>query len=101
MARAATFSRRAASTNAVYPNINAPDKVLAKLFDTPDFRQALNISIDRKQINEIVWNGLGKPRQYSPVKGSPEYDEGMEQVWTQYDVKKANDLLDGLGLPPP
>ena len=22
----------------------------------------------------------------------------MEQAWTQYDVKKANELLDGLGL---
>ncbi len=93
-----TLNWRAASTNCLYPNINCPDKVLAKLFDTPEFRQALNISIDRKQINEVVWNGLGKPRQYSPVKGSPEYDEGMEQQWTQYDVKKANDLLDGLGL---
>ena len=93
-----TLNWRAASTNALYPNLNCPDKVLAKLFDTPEFRQALNLSIDRKQINEIVWNGLGKPRQYSPIKGSPEYDEGMEQQWTQYDPKKANELLDSLGL---
>ena len=93
-----TLNWRSASTNALYPNLNCPDKVLAKLFDTPEFRQALNISIDRKQINEIVWNGLGKPRQYSPIKGSPEYDEGMEQQWVQYDPTKANELLDGLGL---
>jgi peptide/nickel transport system substrate-binding protein len=89
---------RAAATDAYYLNINTPDKVLAKLFDTADFRQALNLAVNRKEINDLVWNGLGTPRQYSPVKGSPEYDEGMEKVWTDYDPKKANDLLDGLGL---
>ncbi|HEY3083032.1 MAG TPA: ABC transporter substrate-binding protein [Chloroflexota bacterium] len=89
---------RAASTEAYYLNLNTPDPVLAKLIGTPDFRQALSIAINRKEINDIVWNGLGKPRQYSPVRGSPEYDEGMEQAWSQFDQKKANELLDGLGL---
>jgi peptide/nickel transport system substrate-binding protein len=89
---------RSASTNTYFPSINAPDPVLAKLFDTPDFRQALNLAVNRKEIADVVHNGLLKPRQYSPVKGSPEYDEGMEQAWTQYDPKKANELLDKLGL---
>ncbi len=89
---------RAASTDCYFPNINCPDPVLAKLFDTPEFRQALNFAVNRKEIHEIVWNGLGNPRQYSPVKGSPEYDEGMEKIWTEYDPKQANALLDKLGL---
>lgn len=92
------FRWRSASTDAYFPNINCPDKVLAKLFDTAEFRQALSIAIDRKAINELVWNGLGKARQASPVPGSPEYDPELEKVWTEYDVKKANDLLDKLGL---
>jgi peptide/nickel transport system substrate-binding protein len=92
------FRWRAASTDAYFPNINAPDKELAKLFDTADFRQALSIAINRAEVNELVWNGLGKPRQASPVKGSPEYDAEMEQKWAEYDPKKANELLDKLGL---
>ncbi len=89
---------RSASTDAYFPNLNCPDPVLAKLFNTADFRQALSIAIDRKSINELVWNGLGKARQASPVPGSPEYDADLEKVWIEYDVKKANDLLDKLGL---
>src|SRR5204862_1128786 len=49
-----TLNWRSASTNCLYPNINCPDKVLAKLFDTPEFRQALNLAINRKEINEVV-----------------------------------------------
>ncbi len=89
---------RAASTDAFFPNINAPDPVLAKLFDTADFRHALSIAIDRNSINQLVWNGLGKPRAASPITGSPEYDAELEKVWTEYDPKTANDLLDKLGL---
>jgi peptide/nickel transport system substrate-binding protein len=89
---------RAASTDAYYPNVNCPDKVLAKLFDTPDFRQALSLAINRKDINDLAWSGLGKPRQASPIPGSPEYDAELEQTWAEYDPTKANALLDGLGL---
>ncbi|HEU5329883.1 MAG TPA: ABC transporter substrate-binding protein [Thermomicrobiales bacterium] len=93
-----TFKWRAASTNAYFPNINCPDPVLAKLFDTPEFRQALNIAIDRKKINDLVWNGLGSPRQTAPVKGSPEYDPDLEKAWTEYNPDQANSLLDKIGL---
>jgi peptide/nickel transport system substrate-binding protein len=93
-----TLNWRAASTGCFYVNLNCPDPVLAKLFDTPDFRQALNISINREEINQLVYNGLGTARQYSPVKGSPEYDAGMTKAWVEYDVAKANTLMDGLGL---
>ena len=72
--------------------------MLGKLFDTADFRHALSIAIDRKSINELVWNGLGKPRQASPITGSPEYDADLEKMWAEYDPKTANDLLDKLGL---
>ncbi len=89
---------RQASTNCYYFSLNCPDPVLAKLFDTKEFRQAVNLAVNRDEINQIVWNGLGVSRQYSPVKGSPEYDEGMTKAWAQYDLKTANSLLDQLGL---
>jgi peptide/nickel transport system substrate-binding protein len=89
---------RSASTETYFPNQNTPDPVLAELFAKPDFREALNVAINRKEIADVVFNGLTKPRQYSPVPGSPEYDPEMEQRWTQFDQARANTLLDGLGL---
>ena len=89
---------RAASTYAYYPNQNCPDPVLADLFAKPEFREALNVAINREEIAQVVYNGTAKARQYSPVTGSPEYDVGMEQRWVKYDPARANELLDGLGL---
>ena len=92
------FKWRSASTQAYFPNQNCPDPVLAKLFGTAEFRQALNVSINRDEIAEVVYNGLGTSRQASPVAGSPEFDPEFPKVWAQYDPKLANDLLDKLGL---
>ncbi len=89
---------RAAETLSYFPNQNTPDPVLAELFGKSDFREALNLAVNRKEISEVVFNGLAKPRQYGPVAGSPEYDLEMEQRWTQYDPARANALLDGIGL---
>jgi len=93
-----TLKWTSASTDAYYFNITNPDPVLAKLYDMPEFRQAVSIAINREELNELVWNGLGEARQAAPVKGSPEYDAELEQVWTKYDPKAANDLLDKIGL---
>ncbi|MAS37476.1 MAG: peptide ABC transporter substrate-binding protein [Anaerolineaceae bacterium] len=89
---------RNASTNALHPNINNADPVLAELFDTAQFREALSIAINRVEINELVYSGLFEPRQASPVTGSPQYDPEFESRWTEYDPDRANALLDELGL---
>jgi peptide/nickel transport system substrate-binding protein len=88
----------AASVSCFFPNINNPDQALAKLFDTPDFRHALSIAINRKEINDLIYNGVMNPMQACPVHGSPNFDEAFTKVWTEYDPKTANALLDGLGL---
>ena len=87
-----------ASTGALYPNLNTPDPVLAELFNDARFRQALSLGINRSEINEIVFNGLGEPRQASPVSGSPQFDAEFETKWTEYDPESANALLDEIGL---
>ncbi|HEU5316113.1 MAG TPA: ABC transporter substrate-binding protein, partial [Chloroflexota bacterium] len=87
-----------ASTNAYFPNQNTPDPVLRSVWANPNVRQALNVAINREEINQIVWNGLGKARQASPVAGSPEYDAEHEQKWTEYNPQLAELLLDGEGL---
>lgn len=89
---------KAASTHAFHPNISHPDPAKAALFDTPEFREALSIAINRQEINDLLYNGLLEPRQASPVSGSPEYDAEFESRWTEYDPDRANALLDGLGF---
>jgi peptide/nickel transport system substrate-binding protein len=92
------FRWRSASTETYFPNQNTDDTKLRALFAQADFRRALNISINRDEINNLLYNQLGRSRQASPVNGSPEYDPEFEKVWTEYDPDTANALLDGLGL---
>src|SRR5579885_3649829 len=58
-----TLNWRAASTDVVFFSLNAPDPVLAKLFDTKEFRQAMNLAVNRDEVLQLVWNGLGTARQ--------------------------------------
>ncbi|MEJ2327613.1 MAG: hypothetical protein P8Y25_12715, partial [Chromatiaceae bacterium] len=58
---------KAAWTHAFHPNVSHPNQQLAALFDTPEFREALSISINRPEMNDLIYNGLLEPRQASPV----------------------------------
>jgi peptide/nickel transport system substrate-binding protein len=89
---------RAAWTHAFHPNISHPNADLAALFDTAEFREALSISINRQEMNDLIYNGLLEPRQASPVSGSLEYDPEFESRWIEFDLDRANALLDGIGL---
>lgn len=86
-----------ASTNAFHPNISHPDPAIREMFDNAEFREALSISINRLELNELVYSGLLEPRQASPVSGSPNYDADFESKWIEYNPDRANELLDGLG----
>ena len=75
------------------------DPVIGKLHRTRDFRIALSLGQDREEINELFFLGLGEPRAFSPDRNTL-YWPG-EKYHTKYavrDVKKANELLDGIGL---
>lgn len=89
---------RAAQTNAFHPNVACPNPVLRELFDTAEFREALSIAINRDEINQLIYSGILTPRQASPVRGSPEFDEEFANRWVEYDPDRANQLLDGLGF---
>ncbi len=64
-----------------------------------DFRIALSIGIDRGQLNEIFWLGLGLTGSACPpatVAYSP--GEAYRQRHAQFDPDRANQVLDELGL---
>lgn len=75
------------------------DPVMGKVMANKDFRVALSLAINRDQIKESVFLGLGEARQGVPAPWHP-YFPGNEyaQKYTQFDRAMANKMLDGIGL---
>ena len=71
---------------------------LRKIFAEKDFRIALSLGLDREELIDLVWQGQGEPYQIGPSKGAPLYNDQLSYQYTEFDVDKANELLDGLGL---
>ncbi len=79
------------------PNLTTKNKPLAEFFNQRDARIAMSLAINRENINQLVYNGLLKPRQYSPMTSSPQYYEKLSNAYTKYDPDTANKMLDALG----
>lgn len=77
---------------------NKLDEAQMAIVSKKDFRVALNLAINRKEVNELLFNGLAVARQASPVHGSPVWKKEYDEAFATYDVAQANKLLDGLGL---
>jgi peptide/nickel transport system substrate-binding protein len=72
---------------------------LRELLRNRDFRYALSIAIDREDINDAIYLGLGRPAMWVLNSTSAYFDDEVaEIVKPLYDVEQANALLDGLGL---
>ena len=83
---------------ALYPNLNVNDPVWRHLFRDVRFRRALSMAIDRAQVNQVLYFGLASPSNNTVVSESPLYRKQYQTLWTQFDPKAANKLLDELGL---
>jgi len=75
------------------------DPEIMKLLRNKDFRHALALGIDRDQLNEAFWLGVGTAGSVAPAPDTlfspgPEYNK----KWAVYDLKQANELLDKVGL---
>lgn len=75
------------------------DPEVAKWLHTADFRRALSMGIDRDQLNETFWLGIGVAGSIAPSETVP-YSPGPEwrKKWSTLDLKQANALLDQVGL---
>jgi peptide/nickel transport system substrate-binding protein len=75
------------------------DAEIRKWFQNADFRRALSLGIDRAQLNEAFWLGLGVPSTPIPAAIIPESPgEDYRLRWATLDVAKANAMLDAIGL---
>src|SRR5689334_9787621 len=75
------------------------DPEIRKWLTNADFRRALALGIDRDQLNETFWLGVGTPGSPAPGETMPQ-SPGPEwrKKWSVLDVKQANELLDKIGL---
>lgn len=83
---------------ALYPNLNVDDPEWRRLMRDVRFRRALSLAINRHEINEVVYFGLGKESSNTVLERSPLYRQEFAKAWSQFDLKAANALLDKLGL---
>lgn len=82
------------------------DEYIRTLLRDKRFRQALSMAIDRDNINESVWLGMGTPQQGTITQESPHFasPDGQQlfaewqQAYAAYDPDKAMQLLDEVGL---
>ncbi len=78
-------------------NQTAEDPVLREIYSDVRFRYAMSLAINRNEVNEALFLGLGTPEQALPLN-VPYVTEKDRKFMTDYNPDKANKLLDEMGL---
>ncbi len=80
-------------------NVTSANPEKRKVFGDLRFRQAMSLSINREELNETVYFGLGTPHQYIGIMPMPDFvDDKWRTYFTEYDPDRANALLDEVGM---
>jgi len=79
-------------------NLCYKDPVLRDIMQDVRFRQAMSLALNREDISEALFLGFGRPAQIAPLPGSVFYEEEYEKAYIEYDIERANKLLDEMGL---
>ncbi len=75
------------------------DPEIEKWIRNRNFRIALSLAIDREEIKESIFLGIGQPRAFVTLPDNPYYPgPEYENKYAVRDLKKANALLDQIGL---
>jgi ABC-type transport system substrate-binding protein len=77
-----------------YTQEDNANPVLRKLFGDWRFHHALSYALNRQQMIDVVWRGMGTPAQWSVPEGSKYYVKELAEAAVEYDPEKANRLLD-------
>lgn len=94
----ALWPSAAGSEMALYPNLTAADPVWRDVLRNPDFRRALSLAIDRDEINQTVYYGLADVGGNTVLPDSPLFKPDYPARWTDFDLERANEMLDAIGL---
>jgi len=80
-------------------NMTHEDLEKRKVFSDLQFRQAMSVAINREEINEVAFFGMGEAKQYTGFSPAPGFvDERWKQHYAQYDPALASKLLARVGL---
>lgn len=89
----------------VYPNLNRridPDDAQTRwkheYLNRTEFRRALSLAINRKEIIRALYYNQTEPAQLDPGKLSPYHHPQLYSAFTEFDPEEANRLLDAIGL---
>jgi peptide/nickel transport system substrate-binding protein len=78
-------------------NITHKDPKLREIYGDLRFRQAISHAINRAELNEVLYFGLGVPMQAVPAATSC-VTQANKDYMIEHDIEKANALLDEMGL---
>jgi len=80
-------------------NVTHADEEKRKVFSNIKFRQAMSVAMNRDEINEVAYYGLGKPVQYTGFSPVPDFvDPKWESYLIKHDMALAKSLLDEIGV---
>ena len=80
-------------------NVTHPDMEKRKVYGDIRFRQAMSIALDRNEINDVAYYGMGVVEQFVGISPAPDFvPDAIKMHMTQYDPDGANALLDEVGL---
>ncbi len=75
------------------------DTEIVKWLRNRDFRIALSLAIDREEINESIFLGVGKPRAFVAIPDNPYYPgQEYERKYAVRNLEQSNAILDAIGL---
>jgi peptide/nickel transport system substrate-binding protein len=83
---------------ALFPNLNVSDPVWREVLRDVRFRRALSLAINRHEINQVIYYGLGIEGQNTVLPASPLYEADYRDAYAAFDLDEANRLLDEMGL---
>jgi peptide/nickel transport system substrate-binding protein len=82
---------------AIQVNHTTKEAKLREFFRTRDVRIAISLAVNRDEVNDLLFEGMATPRQYSPISKSAQFYPKLSNAYIKYDPKTANDLLDKAG----
>ena len=79
-------------------NMNHANEEMREVFSDDRFRHALSLAINRREINEIIYFGNASETQFTVIPVSRHYKPEYAEAYAEYDLDRANELLDEMGL---